>query len=76
VNHGKRRLVDPEDASPFGVDDKQAKSSEALLTPAEQRVLSLVSASMTNREIASSLKVSRATVKATHGKHYAQATIA
>ena len=43
--------------------DKQAKSSEALLTPAEQRVLSLVSASMTNREIASSLKVSRATVK-------------
>jgi DNA-binding NarL/FixJ family response regulator len=43
--------------------DKQAKSSEALLTPAEQRVLSLVSASMTNREIASSLKVSPATVK-------------
>jgi DNA-binding NarL/FixJ family response regulator len=43
--------------------DKQAKSSEALLTAAEQRVLSLVSASMTNREIASSLKVSPATVK-------------
>lgn len=43
--------------------DKQAKSSEALLTPAEQRVLSLVSASMTNREIASSLIISPATVK-------------
>ena len=43
--------------------DKGAKSSEALRTPAEKRVLSLVSASMTNREIACILKISAATVK-------------
>jgi len=42
---------------------KVAGSSEAVLTTAEKRVLSLVSASMTNREIASSLRVSPATVK-------------
>jgi DNA-binding NarL/FixJ family response regulator len=43
--------------------DNPAKSSEAALTAAEKRVLSLVSASMTNREIASSLRISPATVK-------------
>ena len=43
--------------------DQPAKSSDAALTTAEKRVLSLVSASMTNREIASSLGVSLATVK-------------
>jgi DNA-binding NarL/FixJ family response regulator len=43
--------------------DQPAKSSDAALTTAEKRVLSLVSASMTNREIASSLRISPATVK-------------
>jgi len=40
-----------------------AKTREAILTAAEERVLTLVSQSMTNREIASSLGVSPATVK-------------
>jgi DNA-binding NarL/FixJ family response regulator len=39
--------------------DNAAKSSEAALTPAEERVLSLVSSSMTNRE----MRISPATVK-------------
>jgi len=43
--------------------DQPAKSSDAALTTGEKRVLSLVSASMTNREIASSLRISPATVK-------------
>jgi DNA-binding NarL/FixJ family response regulator len=43
--------------------DKPAKSSEAVLTAAEKRVLTLVSQAMTNREIASSLEISSATVK-------------
>jgi DNA-binding CsgD family transcriptional regulator len=42
---------------------KAAKSFESLLTAAEKRVLTLVSQSMTNREIACSLKISAATVK-------------
>ena len=37
--------------------------SEAILTATEKRVLALVSSSMTNREIASSLTISPATVK-------------
>ncbi|HEV8722772.1 MAG TPA: LuxR C-terminal-related transcriptional regulator [Candidatus Binatia bacterium] len=40
-----------------------AKTLEAILTAAEERVLTLVSQSMTNREIASRLGVSPATVK-------------
>lgn len=40
-----------------------SKSFEAILTAAEGRVLTLVSQSMTNREIASSLGISPATVK-------------
>ena len=40
-----------------------AKTLKAILTAAEERVLRLVSQSMTNREIASSLKISPATVK-------------
>ena len=40
-----------------------AKTREAILTAAEERVLTLVSQSMTNREIASNLGVSPATVK-------------
>jgi DNA-binding CsgD family transcriptional regulator len=40
-----------------------AKTLEAILTAAEERVLSLVSQSMTNREIASNLGISPATVK-------------
>jgi DNA-binding NarL/FixJ family response regulator len=42
---------------------KAAKSFESLLTAAEERVLTLVSQSMTNREIASALGISPATVK-------------
>jgi DNA-binding CsgD family transcriptional regulator len=41
----------------------KAKTLSAILTAAEERVLTLVSQSMTNREIASSLGVSPATVK-------------
>jgi len=40
-----------------------AKTLEAILTAAEQRVLTLVSQSMTNREIAFRLGISPATVK-------------
>jgi DNA-binding CsgD family transcriptional regulator len=40
-----------------------AKTLGAILTAAEERVLTLVSQSMTNREIASSLGISPATVK-------------
>ena len=40
-----------------------ADVNEAVLTAAEKGVLTLVSQSMTNREIASSLKISAATVK-------------
>ncbi len=40
-----------------------AKTLEAILTAAEERVLTLVSQSMTNREIASRLGISPATVK-------------
>jgi DNA-binding CsgD family transcriptional regulator len=39
------------------------KMTEAILTAAEERVLALVSQSLTNREIASSLGISPATVK-------------
>jgi DNA-binding CsgD family transcriptional regulator len=39
------------------------KTLEAILTAAEERVLTLVSQSMTNREIASRLGISPATVK-------------
>ena len=53
----------PKQRQHSGPIDQRAKSSEAVLTTAEKRVLSLVSASMTNREIASSLGVSPATVK-------------
>ena len=42
---------------------KTANSFEAGLTATEKRVLALVSDSMTNREIASSLGISPATVK-------------
>jgi DNA-binding CsgD family transcriptional regulator len=42
---------------------KAAELFEASLTTAEKRVLRLVSQSMTNREIASSLSISPATVK-------------
>ena len=42
---------------------KPAKSFESLLTAADERVLKLVSQSMTNREIASPLGISPATVK-------------
>ena len=41
----------------------KAKTLSAILTAAEERVLTLVSQSMTNREIASSLGISPATVK-------------
>jgi DNA-binding CsgD family transcriptional regulator len=37
--------------------------NEAVLTAAEKRVLTLVSQSMTNREIGSSLEISPATIK-------------
>lgn len=40
-----------------------AKTLEANITAAEERVLKLVSQSMTNREIASKLRISPATVK-------------
>lgn len=40
-----------------------AKTLEASLTAAEERILTLVSQSMTNREIASRLMISPATVK-------------
>jgi DNA-binding CsgD family transcriptional regulator len=42
---------------------KAAKSFRAVLTATEERVLALVSQSMTNREIASRLGISPATVK-------------
>jgi|KBSSwiStaDraftv2_1062776.scaffolds.fasta_scaffold423757_2 DNA-binding CsgD family transcriptional regulator len=41
----------------------QQSSAEPVLTRAEKRVLSLVSQSKTNREIAASLRISPATVK-------------
>ena len=42
---------------------RAAKTLDAIVTAAEERVLTLVSQSMTNREIASSLGVSPATIK-------------
>ena len=46
-----------------GVTVKESRIGAEVLTAAEQRVLSLISQSKTNREIASVLKISPATVK-------------
>ena len=46
-----------------GVTVKESRIGAEVLTAAEQRVLSLISQSKTNREIAAVLKISPATVK-------------